>query len=163
MRRNRFTIVMLVILSVGWLSAAGLADQPQRAELDQLAWITGSWWVEKDGVRTEEHWTSPRGGTMLGMGRTIKADRTVFFEYLRIEQTAEALTYLASPNGRVPATAFRMVEIGPDKVVFTNPENDFPTRITYWRAGDDAIGARIEGTQGGVEASQAWEFVRGGD
>lgn len=122
--------------------------------VDQLAFMAGSWGSAPGGVETEEHWTSPKAGSLLGMNRTVKGGKTVAFEFLRIEARPDGVFYLASPGGR-PATPFRLKETSKDKAVFENPEHDLPQRILYWRDGANLC-ARIEGTQKGKPAGQEW-------
>ena len=126
------------------------------ADVSALAWMAGSW-AGKDGpMDMEEHWLPPKGGAMLALHRDVVDGRMVSFEFLRIEKDAEGLVYLASPKGR-PATPFRLVESGDKRVVFENPQHDFPRRILYWLA-DGRLHARIEGTQGGKAASEEWAW-----
>lgn len=107
----------------------------------------------------EELWTAPKGGTMLALHRDVKEGRTVSFEYLRIESGPEGLVYQASPRGR-PATPFRLKEAAAKRVVFENPEHDFPQRILYWLTEDGALHARIEGTLKGKPQSEEWSWRR---
>ena len=81
------------------------------------------------------------------------------FEFLRIESDQDGLVYLASPRGR-PATPFRLVESAKARVVFANPQHDFPQRILYWLAEDGLLHARIEGEQRGKPASEEWAWRR---
>ena len=89
--------------------AGPLAAQGGRAgaakSLADLAWMAGSW-VSTDGAKTtEEHWTKPAGGIMLGLHRDVEGAKTAF-EFLRIEEKAGKITYLAMPQGR-PGDAVR--------------------------------------------------------
>jgi hypothetical protein len=131
-----------------------------QATVDDLGWLAGSWGGTHEGVRTEEHWSSPGGGLLLGMHREIREDRpTAFFEFLRIQAQDGVLAYLAQPAGR-PATAFPVREIGEERVVFENPDHDFPQRIVYWRTSPDELRARIEGTVDGKPVSREWIWKR---
>jgi len=107
----------------------------------------------------EEFWQKPKGNSMLAIHRDIKEGRTVSFEFLRIEATADAITYWASPRGR-PATPFKMIEQGDKRVVFENAEHDFPQRIIYWMSGDGSLHAKIEGKLKGQPASEEWAWKR---
>ena len=51
-----------------------------------------------------------------------------------------------------------MTEMSDGKVVFENPQHDFPVRITYWREGSDQMGAKIEGKDG--RGAESWVFTR---
>jgi hypothetical protein len=140
-------------------TTARQATQPSPGDgLDRLAWMVGSWAADGGGTYVEEHWTPARGNTMLAVARTTRGPRTVFYEFLRIEQTGDAITYHGAPKGRHPATPFQMTEVSADKVVFENPQHDFPQRITYWRDGPDGMGAKVEGKDG--KGAQSWVFKR---
>lgn len=142
-----------------------LASDPAMADLE---WLTGAWAGEnEDGTVTEEHWTQPRAGAMFGINRTIAEGRTVFFEFLRIERTADdGLQYLAAPEGRHPPTTFRLIERSPTRFIFSNPAHDYPQRIIYEQQSDGSLILRIEGNEDGVEKSAGWSLrranVRGG-
>jgi len=128
-------------------------------ELSELAWLAGHWTGVQDGMEMEESWLSPKGNTMLGLHRDVKNDRTVSFEFLRIEAAADGITYWASPRGK-PATPFRLIEVNGKKVVFENAQHDFPQRIIYWLSSDDSLHAKIEGTLRGQAASEEWTWRR---
>jgi hypothetical protein len=128
-------------------------------DLAGLAWLTGSWVMVGDTAVSEEHWTRPAGDTMLGVNRTVIDGRTVAFEYVRIESTPDGIALLASPGGRHPPTRFPLIESGPQRAVFENPDHDFPNRIVYERRGD-RLDARIEGQQDGQPISEEWSWRR---
>ena len=134
---------------------------PADPDFRHIAWLAGAWeGVDTRGMITEERWSPARAGTMLGVNRTIVADRTVFFEYLRIEHRDDgSLVYLAAPRGRAPATPFTMIETAPGRVVFENPDHDFPQRITYRQEGDRLV-MMIEGTENGAEKASSWTLGR---
>jgi hypothetical protein len=125
-----------------------------------LAWLAGSWVGETGGILMEEHWTAPDGNSMVGMHRDVGKGGTMLFEFLRIEQRGDQMTYWSMPNGRSPATAFPLKELSGTRVVFENPAHDFPQRIIYWKDGSD-LRARIEGTMKGKPASEEWRWAPG--
>jgi hypothetical protein len=121
--------------------------------------MEGRWSGTKDGVAIEEHWTSPSGDALLGMNKTVKGERMVEFELLRIVGTPDGVAYLASPQGK-PATPFKLVELAEKKVVFENKEHDFPQRILYWLDESGAMHARIEGPRGGKTVGMEWIWTK---
>ena len=147
-------------LFVGPLLAAGLltplmAAQPApgvRASLSQMAWLAGTWsggGGPVSPVQIEERWTPPAGGAMLAVSRTLKGDRMVAFEYLRIVERDGTLFYIAQPNGR-PPTEFRLSAIASDSATFENRAHDFPKVIAYTRKADGTLEARVsDGAQRG--------------
>ena len=117
-------------------------------------WMAGSWRGTVDGVTMEEHWTSAAGDVMLGMHRDVRSGVKTSFEFARIEKKGDTLVYQAMPGGR-PATPFTLKESSAQRVVFENPEHDFPQRIIYWRE-SNRLCARVEGTIGGKSESEQW-------
>lgn len=155
MHRSKIVILVVTLALVAFNVGAGA----KAMDLTELAWLAGSWKGVQGGVEMEEFWQEPKGNTMLGLHRDVAAGRTVSFEFLRIEATADAITYWASPGGR-PATPFRLVEQKGKRVVFENAKHDFPQRIIYWVSEDGALHAKIEGTMNGKPASDEWTWRR---
>lgn len=139
----------LAILVMVVSMVVGAQDSPSRtkASLQDLNWLAGSWVMESKGERIEENWTSPAGGMMLATGRSVQENKTVEFEFLRIEQRGEGLVYVAQPGGR-PPVEFWLASVGKDEWVFENKKHDFPQRIRYQRTGANAFTARIEDATG---------------
>lgn len=139
------------------LAAPAAAQAPEPA---RLAWLEGRWTGSQGGVDTEEIWTSPAGGALLGMHKDVRGARMVSFEFVRIEKTPrEGLVYVASPRGAAP-TRFRMVELGERRVVFANERHDLPQRILYWLDDRGALHARIEGRIQGKQRAEEWVWTR---
>jgi hypothetical protein len=138
----------------------GRIAQPPQPTLHDLGWIAGSWTGALRGVEMEEHWTAPKGDSMIGIHRDVGQGRTLSFEFLRIEQRQDQIVYLSMPNGRSPATPFPLRELSGTRVVFENPAHDFPQRIIYWKDGTD-LRARIEGTINGTAGSEEWRWSPG--
>ena len=151
---------LLCVLAVVGLLSGRSAEQAAKPTLDSLAWMAGSWSGTDRGIEMEEHWTAPKGNSMIGMHRDVANGKTRLFEFLRIEQRGEEIVYLSMPNGRSPATPFPLKEVAGTRVVFENPKHDFPQRIIYWKDGAD-LRARIEGTMNGKEGSQEWKWSPG--
>lgn len=122
---------------------------PQTPTIADLSWIAGDWQTAPGGrAQIEEHWTSVAGGSMMGMSRTVAGEKTVEFEYLRIEQRADGVYYVAHPKARCPGTNFKLTKASTTEAVFENPQHDFPKRIIYRKTADDSLTASIDGGEG---------------
>jgi hypothetical protein len=141
-----------LILLLSLLAVLPLYAEPKLTDLD---WMSGHWAATVDGMEMEELWSTPRGGLLLGMHRDISAKRTSF-EFMRIAKTADGIVYLAQPSGK-PPTPFKLTESADKRVVFSNPEHDFPKRIIYWMK-DAKLCARVEG-DGGKGEEWCWSRV----
>jgi hypothetical protein len=124
------------------------AHEAERPPLAAAAFLTGAWVHEEGQRRIEEHWIEPAGGTLLGVGRTVRGERNVFFEFLRIEQRGDALVLVAHPSGGSP-TEFTMTDHGPGRVVFENPEHDDPQRIEYVADAEGGLVIHLSGLRDG--------------
>lgn len=97
-----------------------------------FAWLSGHWCSQSENQLIEEYWLPPNAGLALGVGRTLKAGKTVTFEFMRIETRDGVTDYLAMHDGK-PAVAFRLTASGSDWARFENPQHDFPKRVEYRR------------------------------
>ena len=143
-------LFVVAMLAAGLLTVVeGQTGPNVRASLAQLAWLAGTWSGGGGAVAVEERWTPPAGGAMLAVSRTIKGDRMVAFEYLRIVERDGTLIYIAQPNGR-PPTEFRLSAIAADSATFENNAHDFPKVIAYAKKADGTLEARVsDGAQRG--------------
>ncbi len=116
--------------------------------IDRVAWLGGCWEMASNGRTIEEQWTAPRGGVMLEMGRTVRDGRLVEHEFVVLREDGARLAYEAHPSGQ-PSAVFYAREWTDSRVVFENPEHDFPQRVGYEQRGADSLGAWIEGTMNG--------------
>lgn len=149
--RTNILLASLIALTVGYsMTSARVSHATAVAPaISELAWMAGGWQTAPgERVQIEEHWMAPAGGTMLGMGRTVAGDRTVEFEFIRLEQRAGTIYYVASPKGRCPATDFKLTRLAGQEVVFENPAHDFPKRITYRKNSDGSLTATVDGGPG---------------
>jgi hypothetical protein len=134
-----------------------MGQAPPQARVDDLGWLGGRWVSEAEGRWTEESWSTPRGGVMLGHSRAGRGETMREFEFLRIAPGADGvIAYHAQPGGR-PAVAFRLVAREGTSATFENPQHDFPQRIRYVRDGD-SLTATISAMDG--SNAMSWRFRR---
>lgn len=138
---------------------AEIAGDDAARGVDRLSWMSGRWRMETPRTVSEETWSAPGGGTLIGFGRTIAGDRTVFHEFLMIEEREGVLAYVAMPRGQGTGV-FPMIEMSGSRVVFENPAHDYPQRITYERVSRDRMRAMIEGERNGESRRAEWDFTR---
>lgn len=143
-----------------WLAAGlgvVLATASPAAKVEDLGWLAGQWVSEAGGRWTEESWTAPRGGVMLGHSRSGRGDALREFEFIRIAPGADgALAYIAQPQGGAPV-AFRLVRRDAASATFENSAHDYPQRIHYARDGD-TLTATISAIDG--SKPRRWTYRR---
>jgi len=71
------------------------------------SWLGGCWEGRQGNVILEEIWSKPAGGSMLGLGRRVKENRTVSFEFMEFREENRSLVFLPQSDG-APAFLFRL-------------------------------------------------------
>lgn len=158
--RDRFT-ERINLVRVQYADGHTWQASTQTPTLADLAWMVGDWQSAPGGQRqVEEHWTTAAGGTMMGVGRTVAGDKTVEFEYLRIEQRADGIFYVAHPKARCPGTDFKLTRASATEAVFENPQHDFPKRVIYRKGEGDSLTATVDGGEGTKAITFSYKKIR---
>lgn len=148
------TPIRIAVLVCGAILARDVmsGDSPRRVQ--RLQWMSGCWEERSAASTTEEFWTTPNGGILFGIGRTIVrragGDTTRSFEVMRIFERGGKLVFLAQPSGQELAE-FTEQELTDSSVVFANPTHDFPQFVRYRRRGADELHARVDGKMDGKD------------
>ena len=150
-------ITMLVAVGGAVVAQEGPSRQAASARtIGELAWLAGDW-VGTAGANTyEERWTPPAAGGMLAVSRTIRDNRMVEFEFLRIVEREGGLVYVAQPGGR-PPTDFVLTSLAGRVAVFENRAHDFPKVIRYALGPNDILEATVSD---GAQKSQSYTYRR---
>ncbi len=147
--RSGTHLFVLLLLAGGASLAAETPPAPPLPTVEDLAWLAGCWASVDGEPGSGETWTAPAGGTLLGIGRTVKGGRTVAHEFQQIRETEPGrIVLIALPSGQKEAT-FALVRLSDREVVFENLQHDFPQRVLYRLTGADQLLGRIEGQRDG--------------
>ena len=152
-----FSALILAAALAAPQAAPAPATPPVTA--DQLSWLSGYWLSCEGGREVSETWSDPRGGLLIGSALTMQGGRLSGFDSSRISPLTSGggeLAYFAGVDG-APPVAFAAKEASGTRVVFENPDHDFPQRILYEREGD-VLNARIEGRVGERDQAVAWSY-----
>ena len=145
-------------------AAAAAAPTPvDTTSLTSLAWLEGCWRGAVNQREFREHWLPLRGGMMIGASHNVLQDKTLDYEYLRLESRADGIHYMAIPSGK-PPTDFRLATAATDdngtQFTFANVVDEFPQKLVYHRGGDGWLYASIEGTIKGQARKATYPYRR---
>ncbi len=150
-------VLLIALFLLAPLRDQGIPNAPST--MQRLSWMAGCWRQETSTAATiDEMWMAAAGEMMLGISRTVGRGRVVEYEFMRIQSTQNGVTFFAQLP-KQPETAFQLVKIDAQMVVFENPQHDFPQRVIYRRDGEMLTG-RIEGTQNGKSRSVDYPMRR---
>ncbi|MBI2619445.1 MAG: hypothetical protein HYW57_05135 [Ignavibacteriales bacterium] len=146
----------LTVVSLFWIFPAPV----QSPDLTSFRWLAGCWQDVTEERVVEEQWMGPRGGSMVGAGRSVGKGKMPFVEFLEIRSLDSGVYYIARPGGGRPVP-FKLVSSSDRELVFENPAHDFPQRILYQRTSAEGMKARVEGMVNGKIMGQDFNFRRG--
>ena len=125
----KFTLAVLCILiqlsSYGQSNEATVS-QTLEAKIENVKWIAGHWKGEAFGGKTEEIWSEPSAGTMMGMFKLVENGRVVFYELEIIREVDSTLVLQLKHFGsdlkgwetKNETVDFKLRAITADKVIF---------------------------------------------
>jgi hypothetical protein len=120
--------------------------------LSALAWLEGCWRGTVNQREFLERWLPLRGGMMIGVSHNVMQDKTLDYDYLRLEPRVDGIHYFAVQPGKTPAD-FRLTKATTDErgtqFVFANSVDEFPQQIVYHRGAEGWLYATIEGKVAG--------------
>jgi hypothetical protein len=141
-------LTYLVLAGAMASAPGGVPQENAPVAIDRVAWLQGCWESVSPQRTVEEQWMSPRGRSMIGVGRTVRGDALVEYELVVLREQGGQLAYQAHPSGQ-PSATFLSKTVSATEVLFENAAHDFPQRVGYRRDGPDALLAWIEGTRNG--------------
>ncbi len=144
----------------------GFVPRPARVDttkpLAKFAWLAGCWQGQSGTMTFREHWMPDAGGMMMAMSRTMRGDKVVSYEAIRIELDADTVpTYVPKPSGQAEVR-FKLASDIDGRFVFENMQHDFPQRIIYQRNTNGGLLARIEGERDGKSRAVEFPMKRAG-
>jgi Domain of unknown function (DUF6265) len=153
----RSILICVLVLSLTVLTFAQKSST--SASLDDLGWLSGCWEGRQGEAILEEMWSRPAGGSMLGLARTIKGDRTISYEFMQFRMENGILVFLPQPQGGT-RVSFPAKDFFGGKFTFENLQHDFPQRIIYERKGPGLLLAAIEGTLKGNAEREEFQMKK---
>jgi uncharacterized protein DUF6265 len=157
-RRRMFSVLILLAMVAASPAQQSMEKAAQtKASLEDVAWLTGCWEGRQGEAIIEEIWSKPGGGSMIGLGRTVKGDKTTSFEFMQFREEKSSLVFMPQPQGGT-RVSFPLKDSFGGKLTFENKEHDFPQRVIYERKGPGLLLAAIEGTYKGKEEREEFQM-----
>jgi hypothetical protein len=146
-------------LALAAIAALLALAAPARAADAPPTWLAGCWQGEAGTAAANafEAWSAPRADRMLGVNQTLRGAGSMF-EFMRIDRGERGLRFVAQPGGR-PPTEFPAQRVEAQRILFANPQNDFPKYIDYRRDGD-RLEARLSAAAPDQEGARALYVFR---
>ncbi len=95
---------------------------PEYFDINNYSWLAGHWTGDGFGGVSDEVWSLPAGGAMMGVYRNIQDGKVVFYEFITLDETGMKLKHftpeMKSWEEKEDFVHFEMIEATPDKLTF---------------------------------------------
>ena len=113
--------------------------QRSKAHIEDMNWLAGHWTGPALGGISEELWTPPMAGAMMGSYRLVKDDKIIFHEILTLHEEEESLTLklkhfnedLTGWEEKNEVREFKLISMDGDKAYFEG--------MTFVKTGDKTL------------------------
>jgi hypothetical protein len=150
-----FSVLVGLILCCAW--TAQYNNGIQKTE-----WLIGNWENRTPKGTFYESWNKTNDNELSGKSYIIKENDTVVFETIQLLREQERLFYIpivSDQNNKQPIR-FAATMISENRLVFENPQHDFPQIISYTKISADSLVAQISGIKNGKERRQIFPMKR---
>ena len=113
-------------------------------DINKAEWLSGTWENKTKRGSIFETWSKTTENELSGKSYMVKGQDTIVFENIRLVQDQAGIAKTISDT----------------KLIFENPEHDFPQIISYNKMSSDSLVAEISGTKNGQERRQTFPMKR---
>ena len=134
----------------------------EKAALEKLAWLEGAWENESEGRKTVEIWEKQKKHAFAVQGFLIEGSDTIFQENITVKASGNKLAYtvtIPDQNQGLPVS-FNCIQNTGSRVVFSNPNHDFPKFISYTKTGANAVLIELKGKVNGKTIQESYTLKR---
>lgn len=120
-----------------------------QSKVKQLEWLIGTWENQTQKGSIYERWTKVNAQKLMAESFKIENGDTLVLETVSLIQEADSLFFIPTVENQNEGKVIRfsLKEMTDSKMVFTNPEHDFPQVISYTQINQDSLVAEISGKQ----------------
>lgn len=132
------------------------------AELNKIAWLSGTWQDASSGGISQEIWKKTDEQTLGGFSYFLVGKDTASSETMKITKKDQHLIYTATvkdQNNGQPVE-FTMTSNDSSQLVFENPMHDFPKKIVYKKITNDSVMIQLEGVVDSSHEVQEYPLKR---
>lgn len=132
-------------------TAARQGSTPAAVQITDLVWLAGSWEGELFGQPAEEHWSEPRGRSIVGMFRLGAESSRPMYELILIEQESDGVKMRLRHYGPgftdldAAPLVLSLVDAGEKWAEFSTGQEPVPdARVRYERVSATELAVRLE-------------------
>ncbi len=142
-----FLIICLTFLYSCSLGEDKNNEKPKNLLAQKASWLLGGWQSSASNSQLYEYWSVQNDTVFSGVGYVINGKDTGSKENIKLELHGQDLYSIPSVNNQNEGKpiSFKLTSAENQKLVFENPQHDFPQKITYELIKEDSLVATISG------------------
>ena len=125
MKIRKLTLLLLILLAIGG-SITALENKAETKsdgfDINNYTWLAGHWTGDGFGGVSDEVWSLPADGVMMGMYRNIQDGKVVFYEFITLDETGMKLKHfepdMKAWEEKADFVHFELIEATPSKLSF---------------------------------------------
>lgn len=127
------------------------ADKPAEPIQEKVVfpWLIGNWIIDYGETKIYESWKQQDENMLIGEGHVIAGKDTVVREDLRMQRIGNQWVFIAKINEHHPVLFTCTQDSAGLKLVFENPEHDYPQSVTYGKGNAGEVYAIVSGLEKG--------------
>ena len=152
-------VIAALCLLVGVSFSPVLETEPKEVtefNIEDYQWLAGSWLGDGFGGVSEESWSLPVDGTMMGMYRHYKDGKIMFYEFLLLDETGIRLKHfnpdLTAWEDKEEMTRFEMISFSKTKLEMKG--------LVFELKSKDEMEIRLQLTQNGEVRTEVFSMKR---
>jgi len=156
---QKITLILILILS---FTSCKKSETKEKEKIKLAEWLIGNW-ENNNGIGTlSESWKKINDSTLQAQSYFIKNTDTLHFETISLQQKGDDVNYNSTIKGQNDdmLIAFKMNLETENQLVFENPKQDYPRKITYNKITKDSIQIIISGIQKGKPSSETYPMKK---
>ncbi len=156
-----FKKITLILLLLAFISCK--KENTMTKEKIKLAeWLLGKWENNTANGKLSESWEKVNDSLFQAQSYFIKDTDTLHFETISLEQKGEDLHYNSTIKGQNndKLISFKLKVETESQLIFENPKQDYPQKITYNKITNDSIQIVISGIQKGKPSSETYPMKK---
>lgn len=147
------------------LLIASSCKENNNAEKDLIKkadWLIGNWETKTNIGTLSENWEKVNDSTFKAKSLFIKDKDTIHNESIILEQKRENLSYTTTIIGQNynKPIRFQLKEDVENELIFENPKNDYPQKISYKKTSKTSLITQISGLQSGKTSTEKYNMIK---
>ncbi|OCB78391.1 DUF6265 family protein [Flavobacterium crassostreae] len=160
---NKIYLLLLLATALSCQkSQTNSSENTEKEKIKTSRWLLGTWENKGSDGTLKEIWNKVNDSTFAGQSYFIKAQDTIHFETIQLQQIDENLTYTSTTKGQNnnQPIAYKATNSSEKELVFENTSLNYPQKIRYTAIATDSLKIEISGMQQSKPSTERYGYKK---